>query len=60
MTAQQMKYLNSVPYAAQYPAARCAMGGNVVLYDHEASSGVESMNRANKPARERAAADVVR
>ena len=59
LTAEQLKYLNDVDAAAQYPAARCAMGNNVFLYDHEASSGVESMNRANKPARDRAAVDVV-
>ena len=35
------------------------MGENVFLYDHEASSSVESMNKANKPAREMAAVDVV-
>ena len=35
------------------------MGENIYLYDHEASSGVESMNKANKPARDRAAVDVV-
>ena len=35
------------------------MGDNVFLYDHEASSAVESMNKANKPAREMAAVDVV-
>ena len=35
------------------------MGNDVFLYDHEASSGVESMNQANKPARDMAAVDVV-
>ncbi len=43
----------------RHPAARCAMGNNVFLYNHQASSGVESMNRANQPARDRAAVDVV-
>jgi len=59
LTANQLAYLNNTPDASQYPAARCAMGDNVFLYDHEASSGVESMNKANKPAREMAAVDVV-
>ena len=59
LTAHQLKYLNSIPDETQYPAVRCAMGENIFLYDHEASSGVESMNMANKPARDRAAVDVV-
>lgn len=59
LTASQLKYLNSPTDESQYPAARCAMGENIFLYDHEASSGVESMNKANKPARDRAAVDVV-
>lgn len=59
LTANQLKYLNSPTDQSQYPAARCAMGENIYLYDHEASSGVESMNKANKPARDRAAVDVV-
>ena len=59
LTANQLKYLNASSDESQYPAARCAMGDNVFLYDHEASSGVESMNKANKPARDRAAVDVV-
>ena len=59
LSATQLSYLNSVDDACQYPAARCAMGENIFLYDHEASAGVESMNRANKPARDMAAVDVV-
>jgi hypothetical protein len=43
----------------QYPAARCAMGPTVYLYDHEASSGVESMNNANKEVRAHSAVDPV-
>lgn len=35
------------------------MGDNIFLYDHEASLRVESMSKANKPARDRAAVDVV-
>ena len=59
LSAQQLNYLNAQTDESQYPAARCAMGENIFLYDHEASSGVESMNMANKPARDRAAVDVV-
>lgn len=59
LSATQLKYLNDTDDEQQYPAARCAMGNNIFLYDHEASSGVESMNQANKPARNMAAVDVV-
>jgi hypothetical protein len=60
LTEKQLGYLfnEDVKDEAQFPAARCAMGPNIFLYDHEASSGVESMNQANKPARDRAAVDV--
>ena len=57
--ANQLKYLNAPTDESQYPAARCAMGDNIFLNDHEASSGVESMNKANKPARDIAAVNVV-
>ena len=59
LTAQQLAYLHNQTDTSQYPAARCAMGENIFLYDHEASSGVESMNQANKAAREMSAVDVV-
>ncbi len=59
LSAKQLQYLNEPDDEQQYPAVRCAMGDNIFLYDHEASCGVESMNQANKPARERAAVDVV-
>jgi hypothetical protein len=45
---------------AQFPAARCNMGDDIFwLYDHEASSGVESMNNANKAVRNHSAVDPV-
>lgn len=59
LKAEQLRILNDPDDEQQYPAARCAMGENIFLYDHEASCGVESMNQANKAARERAAVDVV-
>ncbi len=43
----------------QYPAARCAMAENICMYSKSASSGVESMNRANTIARQRTAVDVL-
>ena len=43
-------YLTKLEDECQYAAARCAMGNNVCMYSLSASSGVESMNRANLPA----------
>jgi hypothetical protein len=62
---QQMKpahvaYLETVPANQQFPAARCAKLDNrpdVYMYGKTASSGVESMNRANDEARGKSAVD---
>jgi len=43
----------------QYPAAQCAMGDDICMYNKSASLGVESMNQANSVARERTAVDVL-
>jgi hypothetical protein len=48
MTAIERNYLRKLPDSVQYPAACCAMGADVCMYGRSASSGVESMNRANK------------
>jgi hypothetical protein len=40
-------YLIKLPDRSQYPAVRCAMGDNICMYSKLASSGVESMNKAN-------------
>ncbi len=48
-----LKYLNAVDDAAQYPGARVAVDySNIIMYQHSASLAVESMNRANKVARD--------
>ena len=39
--------------------ARCAMGDDICLSNHQASQGVESMNFANNPARARTAVDIL-
>ena len=56
------RYFNNarITNEQQYPAAQCAMGPTVYLYDHEASSGVESMNNANKEVRAQSAVDPVK
>ncbi len=55
-----LKYFNAVDDAAQYPGARVAVDYScVIMYQRSASLAVESMNRANKVARDRTAVDVV-
>ena len=54
-----LKYLNTLPDTAQYPAARVAMGPGIYMYHRSASLSVESMNQANKPVREKSAVDIV-
>jgi hypothetical protein len=52
-------YLSKLPNEVQYPAARCAMGEEVFMYGLSASSGSESMNRANMPVRSVPAVDAL-
>ena len=52
-------YLQNLPDEVQYPAARCAMGKDICMYGKSASSGVESMNKANQLARQKTAVDVL-
>jgi hypothetical protein len=52
-------YLTKLPDRSQYPAARCAMGNNICMYSKLASSGVESINKANQLAQQRTAVDVL-
>jgi hypothetical protein len=52
-------YLTKLPDRSQYPAARCAMGNNLCMYSKSASSGVESMKKANQLAPQRTAVDIL-
>jgi hypothetical protein len=55
-----LAYLNAVDDAAQYPEARVAVDySGIIMYQISASSAMESMNQANKAARDRTAVDVV-
>ncbi len=55
-----LKYLNALKDAAQYPAARVALDySSIIMYQYSASLAVESMNRANKVARDKTAINVV-
>ena len=61
-TSRALKYLNILEDDQQYPGARCDRDDGdtqVYMYMHEASSSVESMNKANNPARAKTAVDVV-
>jgi hypothetical protein len=59
MHPTDLDYLTKLPDRSQYLAARCAMGKNICTYSKLASSGVESMNKANQFARQRMAVDVL-
>lgn len=54
-----LEYLARVEDSAQYPGVRCEMGENMYMYRRTASSGNESMNRANKMAHEQYGVDAV-
>ena len=60
MSDKTLKYVNSLQDEEQFPGARCSQDPeNVFMYGRTASSSVESMNQANKPARDRTAVDVM-
>jgi hypothetical protein len=52
-------YLFNIADEMQFPATRCAQGDSVCMYGKTASSGVESMNRANEVIRQRTAVDIL-
>lgn len=56
LSATAMEYINKLQDSEQYPFARVQMGAR--MYGRSASSTVESMNHANKTARERTAVDI--
>ena len=60
MSDKTLKYINSLQDEEQFPGARCSQDlENIFMYERSASSSVESMNQANKPARDRTAVDVM-
>lgn len=60
MSDKALKYLNTLNDNEQYPTARVDVRNKAVyMYRRSASSSVESMNSANKAARDRTAVDVV-
>ena len=52
-------YLTKIQDKKQYAAAQCAMAPDICMYGKSASSGVESMNLANKTVREKTAVDML-
>jgi hypothetical protein len=54
-----LRYINLVPDHQQFPAARCAMGDNICMYQRSSQSTAESMNYANLAVRKRTAVDPV-
>ena len=59
MKPAHVAYLSALNDDQQYPAARCDKAHDVCMYGKTASSGVESMNRANDNVRARTAVDMV-
>jgi hypothetical protein len=60
MNEKALKYLNAVDEAAQHPGAKIDVDfGRIIMYQRSASSAVESMNQANKAARDRTVVGVV-
>ena len=53
LAQRDVAYLCNLVDEEQYPAARCAMDRNVIMYGRSSSASVESMNAANKDIRER-------
>ena len=59
MQDNALRFLSSIPDTQQFPAARCAMGDGICMYQRTASSAVESMNWANERVRDRTAVDPI-
>jgi hypothetical protein len=60
MNDKALKQHNAVSDAAQYSGAKVDVDfGRIVMYQQSASLAVESINQANKAARDRTAVDVV-
>ncbi len=63
MKPAHLAYLNLVPDNQQLPAVLCSMAteldGDICMYGKSASSGVESMNRANDDIRRQTAVEIL-
>ncbi len=52
-------YFFNIAEEIRFPAARCAQGNSVCMYGKSASSGVDTMNRANEDIRQKTAVDIL-
>ena len=61
VSQKAMNYVNALNNHEQYPGVRCHQheGQLIYMYGRTASSSAESMNHANKPARDRTAVDIM-
>jgi hypothetical protein len=59
LSRDEQNFLIKLSDNVQYPAARCAMGPNICMHGRTASSGVESMNRANMEVRNNTSVDAL-
>ena len=59
MSTTVLTYVNRLADTAQYPAVRCGMCEDIVMYGCSASSGNESMNCTNNRAHQRIVIDLV-
>ncbi len=57
MYPTECHYLFNIAEEMRFPAARCAQGNSICLYGKSATSGVETMNGANKDIRQKTAVD---
>jgi hypothetical protein len=51
-------YLFNIAEEMQFPASKCVQGNSVCMYGKSASSGVETMNRANEDIHQKTAVDI--
>jgi hypothetical protein len=59
VTKQALKYINALEDPQQFPCSRVGTSNDVYLYNRMSSQSAESMNRVNKPARDRTAVDPI-
>ena len=59
MSTQALKYINALEDPHQFPCSRVGTSSDVYLYNRMSSQSAESMNRVNKPARDRTAVDPI-
>ncbi len=59
MQENALHFLGSIPDNQQFPAAQCAMGHGICMYQRSAASAVESRNQTNERVRDRTDVDPI-